>query len=469
MINPLKSEVQEAKGCFSTLTERHFQILWLEQKLLKSLKTSQGEEIEVISPGIWNKEGGPDFLKAHLRIGSRTYRGDVEIHLFEEGWYAHGHHYNPLYNQVVLHVCYKGSSQKKSINKENGQQAYSCYLENSLSLPFDQLANRIDVDLYPHEIFAVKGRCAELLFKSMPKTKIRALFQSAAYWRLEKKLNYLQLSTPACSLQFAGGVAMALGYKHNAKAFLELFFYLWKFRDLPYQELLSIALGCCGFLEEGRKQSWESSSYYQYLRSLWWGKRDQITHQVSLKLDRIRPLHHPIRRLAYLSHFLQDCHMEEIEGRVVNLWKGALNNPELSVKKLESQLLSIFPVYQDAYWDCHYLFETSHGKCIPLGLGKEIKAHVLLNTVLPILYGLTKEAGDSWGWERFQQFYASMNIPQNSKSVYLQHRFFGEQKNEEFFEEAQMIQGAYQLHQDFCMRYEASCNGCPFVERYANQ
>jgi len=466
VIDPSNTLAREAEGGFSSFTERHLQILWLEQKLLKNLMTSQREIIEVISPGIWNKDGGPDFLKAHLRIGDRVYRGDVEIHLFENGWHSHGHHCNPRYNQVILHVCYKPSLQSLSINKENGQQAHSCYLEKSLALPLEQLKASIDLDIYPHEIFSTKGRCAELLFQTLSDLQIRSVFQSAAYWRLEKKLNHLQLASSTQPMQFASGVAMALGYRHNAKAFLDLFLYLLNFRDLPYQELLAVALGSCGFLEEGRKDSWESSPYYQYIRSLWWGKKDQVTHQACLKLDRIRPLHHPIRRLAFLAHFLQDRHLEEIWSRALNLWQMAASTSKMSSKKLENQLLNIFPVYQDEYWDCHYTFESDNEKTCPLGIGKDIKLHILLNTTLPLLYGIIKESGSICEWEKFQQFYTSLAISGNSKSFYLHQRFFGGKQNEEFFEEAQIMQGAYQLHQDFCTHYEASCKGCPFVERY---
>src|ERR1700761_5455772 len=61
------------------LRERHLQAMWLEQKYFKNLTTTEGEAIIVLSPGIWNSEGGPDFLKAHLKIGHREIRGDVEL------------------------------------------------------------------------------------------------------------------------------------------------------------------------------------------------------------------------------------------------------------------------------------------------------------------------------------------------------------------------------------------------------
>jgi hypothetical protein len=466
-VHPSNNAIHEGKHLYFPLAERHLQIVWLEQKLLKNLMTSQGEAIEVLSPGIWNKEAGPDFLRAHLRIGQREYRGDIEIDLHEGGWYQHGHHRDARYNHVILHLTYYPQATSLSIHKENGQHAYACDLSKSLTVAPEQLLDLVDFDLYPNQVFPNSGRCAQHLFQLMPETQTKKFFQSAAYWRLEKKLNYLQLACSTRSLQFASGIAMALGYQHNAKAFLELFQSLMCYRDLPYQELLAIALGCCGFLEEGRKKEWEGSSYYQDLRLLWWGRKAQVTYQAHLKIDHIRPLHHPVRRLAYLAHFLQDPHLDELWLSTLQEWETAMEMPQLSLSKLREKLFEVLPIYSDDYWDSHYTFEAYSQKKVLPSLGKEVKMHILLNTTLPLLYATIKEEGNPSRWEKFQQFYASLEISQISKSRYLHHRFFGEdQRSESFFRQAQMAQGAYQLHQDFCTHYEASCQGCPFVERY---
>lgn len=466
---PFQNKVKESNNRDHLLTEQHLQIAWLEQKFFKNLFTNRGESIEVISPGIWNKEGGPDFLRAHLRIGQRDYRGDIEIHLQETGWYQHGHHCDLKYNQVILHLSYGHLPQPLAIHKENGQQVDACYLKESFIISPEDLVSLINFDFYPNKVFSNQGRCAEHLFQRLPDTQIKQLFQSAAYWRLERKLNHLQFTSSSRSLQFASGIATALGYKHNAKAFLELFFYLINYRDLPYQELLAIALGCCGFLEDNRKKSWENSSYYQDLRLLWWGRKDQMTHQAHLKLDHIRPLHHPVRRLAYLAHFLQDLHLEKFWLSTLHLWEKAISATHLSYRKLKDDLLNILPLYQDDYWDYHYTFESHIQKKTLSCLGNELKLQILLNTTLPLLYATLKDEGDFKKWEIFQQFYLSLETSRTSKSRYLHQRFFGNQEKEQFFNQAQMAQGAYQLHQDFCLHYEASCQGCPFIERYQAQ
>ena len=97
---------KEQAATYNLLTERHIQAMWLEQKYFKNLKTSDGHLIEVLSPGIWNAEAGPDFLKAHLRIDGAELLGDIELHLSDESWYNHNHHTDSAYDHVILHVGY---------------------------------------------------------------------------------------------------------------------------------------------------------------------------------------------------------------------------------------------------------------------------------------------------------------------------------------------------------------------------
>lgn len=466
LVSPHSLTAHEEKNHYFSLTERHLQVLWLEQKFFTELLTLQGERIEVLSPGIWNAEAGPDFLKAHFRIGSQEYRGDVEIHLHDRGWNQHGHHLDQRYNQVALHLSYWQPAQSQPMYKENGTQPFCCYLEDKLTIPIYRLNRLVDFDHYPSKRFVGSGRCAEKLFGLLPERRIKLLLQSAAYWRLEKKMQHLEQYFSDRPLQFAGGIGMAMGYQHNAAAFLDLYLFLFPFRDLPYDELLAIALGCCGFLEEGRKQSWELSHYYQSLRSLWWGKRDQIIHQAHLKLDHIRPYHHPIRRLAYLVSLLQDPDLERLWGKFLRIWTRSNAGSKKEFILLKEELLQVIPHYDDPYWSSHYTFEArSQSKRLPM-LGDDLKTQILLNTALPLLYAAMKENDRPSDWEKFQKFYLSLKTDFPNKSRYLHQRFFGEDSAHSLLSQAQIAQGAYQLHHDFCVHFEASCEGCPFVERY---
>jgi hypothetical protein len=61
--------------------------------------------IEVIHRGHWSHGIGPDFNDAMLLFDGRELRsGAIEMHLRTRGWIEHGHHLDPHYNQVILHV-----------------------------------------------------------------------------------------------------------------------------------------------------------------------------------------------------------------------------------------------------------------------------------------------------------------------------------------------------------------------------
>ena len=79
--------------------------IWGCQLIRKDgLLTSGGEKVQVVYPGEENKDSGPDFCDALIVIDNRLLRGDIELHVTSSNWQAHGHHKDPGYNGVILHV-----------------------------------------------------------------------------------------------------------------------------------------------------------------------------------------------------------------------------------------------------------------------------------------------------------------------------------------------------------------------------
>ena len=89
----------------SITSEKRFSDLWERSlELRPDVVDGDGNRYEVVFPGIRNQGAGPDFRGAVLRRDGRTFGGDVELHLEQSGWRAHGHHSDPAYNGVVLQV-----------------------------------------------------------------------------------------------------------------------------------------------------------------------------------------------------------------------------------------------------------------------------------------------------------------------------------------------------------------------------
>lgn len=66
--------------------------LWQHQRFdARDLTTTDGNPVRILSPGRHNSDAGPDFLNAHVQIGSMEWRGHVEIHTRSGEWFEHDH------------------------------------------------------------------------------------------------------------------------------------------------------------------------------------------------------------------------------------------------------------------------------------------------------------------------------------------------------------------------------------------
>lgn len=101
---PHVEEVQGLYGPFQ-FPELLLQRIWSEQSFnLSGLRTEQEATVKITRPGRWNRQGGPDFREAEIKLDGRICRGDVEIHLREQDWGAHQHASDPAFAGVILHV-----------------------------------------------------------------------------------------------------------------------------------------------------------------------------------------------------------------------------------------------------------------------------------------------------------------------------------------------------------------------------
>ncbi len=88
-----------------SFTELELQARWFAGDFGKSFIGTAGEKIEIVQFGTWNRETGPDFSDAAVRIDrGATLRGSVEFDLADRNWEMHGHASNPAFDETVLHV-----------------------------------------------------------------------------------------------------------------------------------------------------------------------------------------------------------------------------------------------------------------------------------------------------------------------------------------------------------------------------
>ncbi|MBQ2586467.1 MAG: DUF2851 family protein, partial [Bacteroidaceae bacterium] len=85
--------------------EQLLHYVWRHKILpLHELRTTDGRVVEVVNPGIYNHDAGPDFFNAKVKIDGQLWVGNVEIHIHSSDWHRHHHDNDEAYQNVILHV-----------------------------------------------------------------------------------------------------------------------------------------------------------------------------------------------------------------------------------------------------------------------------------------------------------------------------------------------------------------------------
>lgn len=271
--------------------------LWKERASRKeSLKAENGRRFRVIYPGRASTTAGPDFRDAVLEeeeVG--LVRGDVEVHVRQKDWDAHGHRNDPRYNGVVLHVVARPD------------EPYST-LHSGTRVPVLSLEPLLD-DRMPSP---GEGRDLWPLLKAHgyvpPKdaTEMGILLDRAGDSRfLEKSAAFLAFVREEDPEQVLYAVLMeALGYSQNCEPFLELAY------RVPYCRLKKVGLESPPEERLGRIRELLLSEA-GFLTSL---PDAKAMSPARWHLFRVRPQNHPRRRIMGFACLL-DLFLPSMEGR----------------------------------------------------------------------------------------------------------------------------------------------------------
>lgn len=91
------------------MTEKYLHFIWRRKRLpFQELVLSDGRLLTVHNCGTYNKQlAGPDFEFGEISIEGLRFIGSIEMHVRSSDWYKHGHHTDPAYRNVILHVVYE--------------------------------------------------------------------------------------------------------------------------------------------------------------------------------------------------------------------------------------------------------------------------------------------------------------------------------------------------------------------------
>lgn len=347
------------------------------------LVTEGGEPIRVIYPGRINDDRGGDFRDAVIAVCGRLIKGDIEVHVKSSTWLAHQHHYDPAYNQVILHVVMWHDT-KTATNLQNGGNVPIVELHKYLKGPISHSP-------------PLSMPCLEAS-KHLWSDVIAEFLDSAGEERFLAKVAKFKadLAQMEASQSLYQGIMSALGYSKNKIPFLELA------RRLPLQTLESITrgkisdegclvrqqallLGTAGLLpsqrQDGHHENKSDDKWADKLEKLWaYFNQTEAMSPDAWHLFKVRPNNSPIRRIAAMSYLLIRYREKGIFEEIVNMVRGVpLSQGNY---RLEKGLM----VTTNGYWASHFDFGSGGGIRNPALLGDRRAADIVVNVLLPFTF-----------------------------------------------------------------------------------
>ena len=350
---------------------------WKHKMLpLTGLTTDDGREVEVIDPGLQNRNAGPDFFNAKVKIGGTLWVGNVEIHHRSSDWHLHGHDRDPRYDNVVLHVC-------ETIDGEVQNSVGHYIPQVQLSVPqrirdnYDELQK---TDQYPP--------CYRII-PDLTRLTVHAWMAALQTERLERKTEDIRRRAERCggSWEDAYFVTMArnYGFSVNSDTFEQ-----WAY-NVPLQavghhrddlfQIEAIFMGQAGLLEldtvpQHYQQDALNDGYFTKLRN----EYQYLSHKFGMKpMDsslwnflRLRPQNFPHIRLSQLANLYHQR-------------KAGLS--QLLECTTVEQLKALLSSHVTPYWETHYTFGSLSAKN-EKHLSYGSLNLLIINTAIPMLFAV---------------------------------------------------------------------------------
>ncbi|WP_129714977.1 DUF2851 family protein [Pedobacter sp. SYP-B3415] len=357
-------------------SEEFLHYIWRFRRYEPAALVCDGEPVQVLAPGSYHQDSGPDFSLAQIRIGKTLWVGDVEIHIKTSDWLLHGHQHDEAYNNVILHVVYEHD---QKITRPDGSPLPVLSLHNHVSLGLVDTYNRLQLSQGYFPCAATIGQAN--------KTVVKAMLTRQLIARLEKKsaevLQTLALLKGDWEETFYRFLARNFGFKVNAQPF-ELLARLLPYRILARCrgnrfQMEALLFGVAGMLDHLRTEDLypvKLQREFTYLQKKYRLKKVPIS---MWKFMRMRPQNFPSLRIAQFAALL---------NRPEPFFAGilALRQPE--------DISSLFGrCNMHTFWTEHYHF-GKRARQVGSGLGKDSVHNLLVNTVSLFLFVYGRYTGN---------------------------------------------------------------------------
>jgi hypothetical protein len=354
------------------MTERLLQYIWQFQSFNKTeLLTTSGEPVQILFPGQYNTNQGPDFSDAKIKIGNTTWAGTAELHIKTSDWQKHNHQNDKNYNNVILHVVWENDGNRNPVPVKETEQ--------NPVIPVLELAGRVSkilLDRYEELMNAQSFIACERSIASVRDITWKSWKERLLVERLLRKAKvadtYLQQNNYHWEETFWWLLARNFGMKVNADAFEAIarsisVNILAKHKNQIHQ-LEALLFGQAGLLKNKAQEDYPKLLQREYIFQQSKYKIKPI--HLPLHFLRMRPGNFPTIRLAQLAMLVHES------AHLFSKIKEAASLSE--VKKW-------FDVTANDYWHYHYRFdETSAFK--KKKLGTAMIDNIVINTIAPVLF-----------------------------------------------------------------------------------
>ena len=374
----------------AAVPEALVQDLWRTQRFdTGALVTHDEQPITVYDPGRLNTDAGPDFLNAHLRIGTMEWHGNVEIHVTSGTWLRHDHADDARYNSVVLHVTLYPDVWTGRLTRPDGSPLPELVLAPRLQTPLRRLLHdfrtRPSADALP---------CATRI-DDVPEAIQHDWIRRLSRERLQAKCERLRDASGATLLHerlFAG-----LGYAKNDAPMETLAHRLpldALSPDLSRRDLEALHFGVAGLLptpDDLLDADRATADYAMDLRTRFARLKAQAPcapmNREAWTFFRLRPTNFPPLRIAQGLAWLT-------AGSLLRTHPLATLRAALADDRPVRALRHALAATPGPFWQTHFRLVTSTKPRDP-SLGRSRIDTLLVNAVLPVLLRDARDRNDA--------------------------------------------------------------------------
>jgi hypothetical protein len=461
--------------------------IWNEQAPLRGpMWDCQGKPVAVVYRGRWTAGSGPDFDGAMLSLGENGQRlitGSVEVHLKCADWWAHGHHADPRYNNVALHVVLWQVG-ARPVTRADGVSVPTLVLADYITMPTGELLRKVS-PLVPNLGTLSEEPCWQRT-QDWPIERLLKPIEAAGDARLLAKAAMMEADLEvfgSADEVFYRGLMDALGYSANREPMRALA------DALPISQLLTlplgrdeaeratlleaVLLGAAGLLPSQRPDleplDWLSQQYADEVETLWCAHASALglspdkPSVAGWVVDRVRPANSPPRRLAAAPRLLARLLWER--GGMVGPFMASANATS-SPEEPGMKWTKLLTVPGDGYWATHSDFGrplSGKGTEEMALLGNSRAADMVVNILLPVLIAQAELEGKPAVYEIVLAVYAKYpKLSENKITRAMSGEALGPDRKKAI-STARHQQGLIHLYRLYCETRR--CYECPLSGR----